>query len=56
MAADWVDFKTVKATVSMQMVLERYGIAVTLKKKGNELRGKCPLQARKRGPVVSSAF
>ena len=40
---DWVDFKTVKTAVSMLAILEHYGIAGRLKKKGDELRGKCPL-------------
>jgi len=35
----WVDFRIVKATVTMQMILDRYG--VVLKKTGQELRGKC---------------
>lgn len=41
MEGEWVDFKIIKAAVTMQMVLDRYG--VTLKKSGNELRGKCPI-------------
>ena len=41
METDWVDFKTIKAALTMQMVLDRYG--VTLKKSGHELRGKCPI-------------
>lgn len=43
MARDWVDFKAVKEAVSMLALLEHYGIAGTLKKRGEELRGKCPL-------------
>jgi DNA primase len=38
----WVDFKTVKAAVTMQMVLDRYGVN-WLRKKENELRGRCPI-------------
>lgn len=41
METDWVDFRIIKAAVTMQMVLDRYG--VTLKKSGHELRGKCPI-------------
>jgi|GEM_PF-4794401 len=41
MEAEWVDFRLIKASVTMQMVLDRYG--VTLKKSGHELRGKCPI-------------
>jgi DNA primase len=37
----WIDFRIIKAAVTMQMVLDRYGI--TLKKSGQELRGKCPI-------------
>src|ERR1051325_2424539 len=39
---DWVDFKTVKATVSFDQVLSHYGIN-WLKKTGDELRGRCPI-------------
>jgi len=42
MAKDWVDFKSVKACVNMQMVLDRYGIK-GLVKIGDELRGPCPI-------------
>jgi hypothetical protein len=38
----WVDFKLVKAVVTMQMVLDHYGIK-GLKKAGPELKGKCPI-------------
>ena len=41
METEWVDFRIIKAAVTMQMVLDRYG--VTLKKSGHELRGKCPI-------------
>lgn len=40
MSGDWVDFKVVKERVTMQMVLDRYG--VKLNKSGSELRGVCP--------------
>lgn len=39
---DWVDFKAVKAAVSLQMVLNRYDIN-WLRKSGQELRGRCPI-------------
>src|SRR5690242_11483130 len=39
---EWVDFKAVKAAVTMQMVLDRYGVK-GLKQKGSELRGPCPI-------------
>jgi len=46
--AVWVDFKTIKETVGIQAVLQRYG--VKLKRAGkNELRGPCPIHGRKQG-------
>jgi hypothetical protein len=42
MKNNWVSFQTVKATVSMEMVLTRYG--VTLRRlSATSLRGECPL-------------
>ncbi|HKR10929.1 MAG TPA: CHC2 zinc finger domain-containing protein [Pyrinomonadaceae bacterium] len=41
MEGEWVDFKIIKAAVTMQMVLDRYRLI--LKKSGSELRGKCPI-------------
>lgn len=38
---NWVDFKEIKQVVTMQMVLERYGIE--LKKKGQNYVGCCPI-------------
>jgi DNA primase len=38
----WVDFRLIKESVSMQMVLEHYGIN-GLRKSGSELRGSCPI-------------
>ena len=42
MENEWVDFRQVKQSVSMQMVLDHYHIS-GLRKNGNELRGQCPL-------------
>jgi DNA primase len=42
MSKDWVDFKSVKEAVSMEMVLDHYGIN-GLRKNGGELRGRCPI-------------
>jgi DNA primase len=42
MSKEWVDFKAVKQSVSMQMILEHYGIN-GLRKNGDELRGRCPI-------------
>jgi DNA primase len=39
---DWVDFQAVKAAVTMQMVLDHYGIN-GLKAVGADLRGPCPI-------------
>jgi hypothetical protein len=47
-AKEWVDFKAVKAAVSMQMVFDRYGIT-ELKQAGGELRGPCPIHKGKAG-------
>ena len=41
MEAEWVEFRIIKAAVTMQMVLDHYG--VSLKQSGHELRGKCPI-------------
>jgi DNA primase len=38
---NWVDFKTIKQTVTLEQVLGRYGIK--LKRTGKELRGRCPI-------------
>ena len=42
MQDNWVDFKTVKAAVSMEMILGRYQVN-WLRKKDDELRGRCPI-------------
>jgi DNA primase len=39
---DWVDFRSVKQAVTMQVVLDHYGIN-WLRKNGDELRGRCPI-------------
>ena len=39
----FVDFKAVKAAVSMLQVLERYGLAEKFKRSGDSLSGPCPL-------------
>lgn len=38
----WVDFRAVKAAVTMQMLLARYGLE-RLRQSGQELRGQCPI-------------
>jgi len=42
MEDNWVDFKAVKAAVSMQMLLDHYQIN-WLRKSSGELRGRCPI-------------
>ena len=39
----YVDFKAVKAAVTMLQVLEHYGLAESFKRTGNSLSGPCPL-------------
>ena len=39
----YVDFKAVKAAVTMLQVLEHYGLAESFKRSGNSLSGPCPL-------------
>lgn len=40
---NWVDYKEIKARVTMEMVLERYGLLEGLKSKGASLIGSCPI-------------
>ncbi len=40
--SQWVDFKAVKAAVSIQQVLDHYGVN-WLRRNGDELRGRCPI-------------
>ncbi len=39
----WVDFKQVKDTVSMDMILKHYGLIDKFKRKGDNLVGSCPI-------------
>ncbi len=39
----FMDFKAVKAAVTMLQVLEHYGLAAGFKRSGNSLSGPCPL-------------
>ena len=39
---NWVDFRAIKQSVGMEMVLQHYGIT-KLRKSGDELRGRCPI-------------
>jgi DNA primase len=39
---NWVDFRAVKAAVSMRMALDHFGVN-WLRKNGDELRGRCPI-------------
>jgi DNA primase len=38
----WVDFRLIKQSVTIQMVLDHYGVN-GLRKNGDELRGRCPI-------------
>jgi len=40
-SSNWVDFKALKAAVSLKMVLDHYGIE--LNRKGDQLTGSCPI-------------
>jgi DNA primase len=42
MNKDWVDFRVIKAAVSMQMLVEHYDLR-ELRKSKDELRGRCPI-------------
>ena len=42
MQGKWVAFKDVKRVVTMQMLLDHYGVD-WLRSTGDELRGRCPL-------------
>lgn len=39
----FVDFRAVKAAVSMEQILQRYGVLETLRGSGDSRRGKCPI-------------
>src|ERR1051326_6579711 len=39
---NWVDFEVIKSAVTMQMVLDHYGVR-GLKRSRDELRGACPI-------------
>src|ERR1700722_5550137 len=41
MESNWVDFKAIKQAVSIEQILQHYG--VKLKRSGKELRGRCPI-------------
>jgi hypothetical protein len=43
MVATWVDFKDIKQRARMADVLSRYGLLETLKRRGENLVGPCPV-------------
>jgi DNA primase len=43
MTKNWVDFNEIKENVSMEMVLNHYGLVDKLKKSGKNLVGCCPI-------------
>ena len=56
----FVDFRTVKAAVTMRMALDHYGVN-WLRKRGDELRGRCPIHKGEgtdtfHGNLVKNAF
>jgi DNA primase len=46
----WVDFRLIKQSVTIQMVLDHYGVN-GLRKNGDELRGRCPIHKGDGGPT-----
>jgi DNA primase len=60
MQNNWVDFNSIKAVVTMEMILGRYGVN-WLRKNGEELRGRCPIhqgegQSTFHASVTKNAF
>ena len=47
MSGKWVDFKTIKEKVSMEMVLSHYGLLAGLKQTTHGFRGPCPVHKGK---------
>jgi DNA primase len=47
MSGKWVDFKTIKEKVSMEMVLVHYGLLAGFKKTSHGFRGPCPIHKGK---------
>jgi DNA primase len=47
MPGKWVDFKTIKEKVSMEMVLSHYGLLAGLKQTAHGFRGPCPVHKGK---------
>lgn len=47
MAGKWVDFKTIKQKVTMEMVLVHYGLLNTLKQTPHGFKGPCPVHKGK---------
>ena len=45
MAGIWVDYRAVKAAISMETVLANYGIRLQARLDSEHLRGRCPLPA-----------
>ena len=49
MATRWINFRALKAQVSIRDVLERYGCLDSLKAKGSKLVGPCPVHGGRNG-------
>ena len=39
----WVNYRELKRTVSMEQVIERYGLLATFRRRGDSLVGPCPI-------------
>lgn len=51
---DWVDFKEIKARVSMEDILDHYGLMEELKRKKDEMSGLCPFHEETKGSFRAS--
>lgn len=51
---NWVDFKSIKAAVTLQMVLKHYKVSGLARGEGDELRGRCPIHPRATGGAARS--
>lgn len=51
--SNWVSFAEIKSRVSLEDILDRYGLMGTLTEKGDNLVGKCPLCERSKAQSFS---
>ena len=45
MTEEWIDFRWIKSHVPIQTVLEHYRLLESLKKRGDQLTGCCPIHS-----------